>query len=242
MTAIADSITVTDTTQKYISTITHKLLEPGTISGAFADLAPNGKLTVSDILNYSGLGSPEMTDLLTDINTDFQFGTGGEATSKIGLTLQQAISLDSFSYGVNSLLNVTQGESSSPSAGKVMFGGFSIGRTSGGTSVSLHNPSVITTGTVYSPPSSGTGFVYNGPLTVTDGAGNESDGFVVGELLPAVQAGASGSKGEQHFNAVLVLFNGTGVMIGGGGLGSINFGFKAIGDPFTGSLLVMPPK
>jgi prepilin-type N-terminal cleavage/methylation domain-containing protein len=239
ITAIADSITVTDTTQKYISTITKNLLLPATISQAFTALAPNGKLTVNDILTYSGLGSAEMTNLLAAIQTDFQFGTGGEATSKIGLTKEQAIELDSFSYGVSSLLNVKG--SSGLSSGKITFSGFSIGRTTGGTSLTLQNPAVLTTGTVYSSPSSATGFVYTGPLTVSDVAGNDSNGFIVGELLPAVQAGATGSKGEQHFDAVLVLLNGTGVTIGGGGLGSINFGFKTIGDPFTGSLLVKRP-
>jgi hypothetical protein len=240
MQAMAEAITVTDTTQIDISTITHKLLLPGTIKQAFLAFAPNGKLTVSDILNYSGLGSTG-TSLLNAITTDFQFGTGSEGTDKISLTLGQTIELDSFTFGVNSLLNVMQGTSRTSST-DVSLCGLTIGTITGGDSVTLHNPAVLSTITLYSPPSSGTGFVYSGPLTITDVAGNEIDGFVVGELLPAVQAGATGSKGKKHIELVVIALNGTGVTIGGGGLGTADLALTALGDPITGTLLVEPPK
>lgn len=242
MQAIADTITETDTSQTYISTITKKVMQAGTIKDAFKAIAPDGKLTVSDILTYSGLGSTGMP-LMNAIAADFQFGSGNEGAiiNNISLTLGKAISLDSFSFGINSLLNVNQG-TTGISSGKITFNGFSIGHASGGNSFNLQNPAVLATVTRVTPPSNGTGFVYSGPLTITDPAGNAADGFVVGELLPAVQAGAAGSKGEQHFDAILIVLNGTGITIGGGGLGAVDFGFAALGDQFTGALVAMPPK
>jgi hypothetical protein len=222
--------------------IAHSLIVPDTVSKAFAQVAPSGKLTIADILTYSGLGSAELAPLITRIQEDFEFGTGGEDTTKIGLTLPEIIEEYSFSFGAVSLLNVGQGSSGSATAGKITFSGLSIGRAGAGTSVSLGNPELYTEVTLYTPPSNGTGFVYSGPLTITDPAGNQIDGFVVGELLPAVQAGAAGSKGLQHFAALVLALNGSGVMNGGAGLGELNLGLTTIGDPITGPLLMVPPK
>jgi type II secretory pathway pseudopilin PulG len=240
MQVMAQAITVTDTTQTYISTITHAFMVPGTVGKAFLQVAPNGRLTVSDILNYSGLGSAEMAPLITAIQDDFQFGTGGEDTTKITLTLPEVFEIDTFSFGVGSVLNITQGSSGAPSAGKITFNEFTFGGDRGGLSLNLRDPELFTTVTLNTPPGNGTGFVYSGPLTITDVSGNLTGGFVIGELLPAVQAGAKGAAGDQHFKALVIALNGTTVMTGGAGWGAMTLGFTAIGDPVTGSLLVVP--
>jgi len=236
MQAITQTIATSDTTQVDIPTIARVLRSPGTVTQVFQQFAPNGKLTITDILGYSGLGSTVMGSLITTIQNDFDFGSAGEGTANISLTPRQAFESFNFTFGTDGLMDVVQGSSGNPS-GKLQFDGFTIGGNHQGGSLNLRNPMLFNTVTLYNA-----GFVWSGPLTITDIFGNSTQAFVVGELLPAVQAGVRGARGEQHFEAIVLALNGNGVTTGGTGLGVMDLGFVAIGDPFTGTLLLAPPR
>jgi hypothetical protein len=63
-------------------------------------------------------------------------------------------------------------------------------------------------------------------------------GFVVGELLPAVQAG-----GGEELDGIVIALDPTGAFTPGMGVGEISWDlFTQLGDPFTGIVKVAAPR
>jgi hypothetical protein len=240
MQVTAQLIQETDTNQTDIPIVTHALMAPGAVSKAFAQVASNGKLTITGILSYTGPGATEMAPLMAAIQSDFQFGTAGEDTGGISLTLRQVLDGDGPIHTIGGILTISW--SGADGVSPFSINSFSDGSLRAGT-VSFQNPEVFTTVTRNQVVGGGPGFVYSGPLTITDIFGQEPSGFVVGELLPAVQAGAKGPKGAEHFEALVVALHPTGVMTGGAGFGGMTLGFTPVtDDPFSGTLIIEPPR
>lgn len=243
MQVIVQAIADADSAQTDMPAIEKALGSPTVISNAFSQVATNDKLTVSDILNYSGLGSAEMAPLLTAIQNDFQFGTGAENTGKISLTLRQAMG-DGSAGSISGNIVVAEGLSSETIAvggpTQAQFAGSCTGSINAGTALSLRNPDLFSTVTLYQAQSGG-GAAWSGPITLSDIYGNATGGFVVGELVPAVQIGGAGGTGQQ-LEAIVIGLNATSVMSGGAGFGSMKLKFTALGDEITGSLKVAAPQ
>jgi type II secretory pathway pseudopilin PulG len=240
MQVAAQAIQETDTNQTDIPTITHALMAANTVSEGFKAFAPNGKLTTTGILSYTGTGQTEIAPLLAAIQSDYQWGAGGEKIGNISLTSSEVSSGDAAPYTIGGVLTISW--SGSDDVSPIAINSFSAGSVRDGT-LGFHDPQLFTTVTLNQIAGGGPGFVLSGPLTITDIFGHEFGGFVCGELLPAVQTGTRATNGDPHFEALVIALDDTGVMTGGAGFGGMTLYFKPVGeDPTSGTLVIDAPR
>lgn len=240
MQVVAQAIQETDTNKTEIPTITHALMATNVVSEGFKAFAPSGKLTTTGILSYTGTGQTEIAPLLAAIQSDYQWGAGGEKIGNISLTLKQVTDGNTAAYTIGGVLAISW--SGTDDASPIAINSFSAGSVRDGT-VGFHDPQLFTTVTFNQIAGGGPGFVLSGPLTITNIFGHEFGGFVCGELLPAVQTGTKATNGDPHFEALVIALDDTGVMTGGAGFGGMTLYFTPTDeDPALGTVVIDAPR
>jgi len=218
-------------------TIGKSLMAPSTLRSAFRKFDANGdgKVSLTEITNYDGLGATEIKPLLDEFARKMQFGTAGEDTSAFSINFAEALKMNR--TGPAGTLKVRiEGSSSEPvvsGPAVARFDGYCDGSVRTGNSQLIRHASLFTALEQYSTD----GFSWSGPMLLTDQLGNHVEGILIGLLLPAVQTG----DGAQ-FHAFVIAPEGTGQLGGGAGFGVMSINFtRSLGDSFQGSLNLAAP-
>jgi len=238
---MAQAIADTDTAQTDMPAIRNVLTFQFAVPLAFKQFTSGDRITVSDILGYSGLGAAEMSPLLTAIGNDFKFGSADENISNIALTSAQTLA-SSDPVWIRGTLGIYDGVStetvtSGTTAGfAALTGGLLLGRAQ----LVIHQPDMLASVAPY-VAQSGTGSAWGGPISFSTLYGDHINGITVGEMLPAVQAGAASHPPQ--YNGIIIALDDTGVLTAGAGFGTVTLDFDtALGDPFTGLIHIFPPQ
>ena len=238
---IAQSIANTDSAQTDIPAIQKELTDPFAVLIGFKQFTAGGRVTISDILGYSGLGAAEMQPLLNTIGNDFKFGNAGEDISDIAINAAQVLAASDVA-AMRGVLVINDGSSSETvtSGTTAEFAALTGGSLLAHAQLVLHGPDTLASVTEV-PAQSGTGAAWVGPITFSNEYGDHITGFTVGEMLPAVQEGTGSHPAA--YTGIIVTLDDTGVATAGAGFGDVTLFFNsALGDPFTGLIHILPPQ
>ncbi len=240
--AIVAAIAQTDVSGTQMAGITKGVTSADNIKTALAQFSTSGSVTVDDILTYSGQGATVMGTLLTTVSNDYKFGTAGEDTDSLAIDTSHLKTFTAPS-AVKGALVVTGGSSSvTTGTTEIAFAASSAGTISAAPDLTLHKPDIFAVLDV-TPSQTGGSEIWAGDMVIGDNYGLHVGGFIIGELLPAVQLGAGkNAVTVQGFEGLVIGADDTAGMTGGAGIGSAEFLFDtAPGDPFTGTLHLAAP-
>jgi prepilin-type N-terminal cleavage/methylation domain-containing protein len=239
-----------------LQSISRSLESPATPAMAFKQLDANadGKVTLDEVVNYSGPGSSQIKDFLGFIGQEMALGAGGEDVGSLpGVTLptlevavgivdiQSSAALGGSSPNTNADGSIASVQLAAFCDGSVRFS--PAAATSDGVSP-------ISQATLFgqiSPVDQSAGFAgstqgrgnpgpWSGNFTVTDQDGDSVNGILIGLLQPP------GPSQQQVFQGMMFATHGVGRWAGAVGNGdvTINWG-DGLDGPFRTSLHLLPP-
>lgn len=225
------------------------------------DLNGDGKVTFTEILNYGETGGDTIRSFLDFISTEMQLGAGGENVGDLpGVSFSElsrratTVALPNPSptpthppqgNDIAGLEADLRGIANDPTAveylpafavGSVGFGNDTINAFGNDT----FNPRGNNTwtgsffGNLTSPDLAGASNAWGGVFTLTDQAGNATNGILVGLLQP--------STGQPSLRALVVATHAVGDWNGlnGNGDATINWGDQSLTGPFTARFRIVP--
>ena len=179
------------------------------------DADHSGKVTIAEVLAYSGPGAALVRPLLDFATTEMKFGAAGEDINKIpGVTFGQLFTSSGVSAGSSLTARLAGGinlDSSAPATYLLPF--LATGKASPGSRV-RNVPTFLDLSAV-----AGQDGFYSGFLSFTDGNRGFIGGIFAGEIT-------AGPKGHQ-FRGVGIVGNGHGVYAPISGFGSVSVDFDA---------------
>jgi prepilin-type N-terminal cleavage/methylation domain-containing protein len=238
--------------------ITRSVESQRTTERAFNQLDVNGdgRVSFTDLNSYSGVGADVINPFIAIIDQELQLGAGGEdAASLPGVTLDALIGSnrgnDTFGLqsDVTGLSTFTFGQSpagldaaSANGLPAIQLAGFADGSVrivQGNIPENSRGNNTWRGGTFFcnlSPPDAATNNAWGGLFTLTDQAGNSTDGILVGLLQQ------SAANGQSSLHAMVIAIRSVGDWngISGNGDATINWADQSFNGPFTARLRILP--
>ena len=239
--------------------ITRGLESQRTTERAFNQLDVNGdgRVSFTDLNNYSGVGADVINPFLAIINREMALGAGGEDVNLLpGLTFD-GIWIDEFSHvilnyhwdqehpGLSDSSSAPAPPAPSPTPTPpptirlAAFAGGSVRSVNGdrdGDDGHVERFDRASFFASLTPPDPATTNAWGGVWTLTDQAGNSVNGILIGLLQP------SSSSGQPSLNAIIVATHGVGDWngISGNGDATINWADQTFNGPFNANLRIVP--
>ncbi len=250
--AIKDAVTKSQNTD--FVALSKSLAKPGAFRDAFAKFDANhdGKVSIDEIMSYSGENAGQIAGIIGVLRQEFHFGVAGEDTSIIAVSYASALRASRVAPAGSVTFQI-DGSSSAQVAGTLanIVGGPAPALTQSyllagycDGSVRTNNSYLVRNATCFAGILPYIDNGYSGPITITDERGNMLDGFLIGLLLPAVQKSSGGGGGAGKTFQGLALFDqGIGQFAGVTGFGLVDLSFVSdLGSPFSGTVRIAAPK
>jgi hypothetical protein len=233
--------------------ISHGLESRRALPRAFNRLDSNGdgQVTITEILNYNGLGSDVLSPFLAGIGGSrdsggsaggngggvLQLGAGGEDVNGLpGVTLEMLRLPSPFGNLIEIEGNIT-GLANDPTAVESLAG-FADGsvRFSRGGNLRFDDASFFARLNQLDPANTN---AWGGTFTLTDVNGDGINGILIGLLRPSDPAA---SNAQPTLDGLVISTHGGGVWAGGVGTGDaiINWGDQSLNGPFRSELHLVP--
>jgi prepilin-type N-terminal cleavage/methylation domain-containing protein len=239
--------------------ITRRLELRGTTERAFnqLDLNGDGRVSFSELHNYSGIGADVINPFIAIIDQEMQLGAGGEEVSALGVTGEEILA-DKFSRvkvefhwdredpGLSDSSSAPVPPAPSPTPPPTIrlaaFADGSVRSVNGdgdGDDRHVERFDRASFFATLTPPDAATPNAWGGVWTLTDQTGNSVDGILIGLLQPS---STTASSGRPTLNALVISTHAGGVFFGGVGTGdaTINWGDQTFNGPFTARFRIVP--
>jgi prepilin-type N-terminal cleavage/methylation domain-containing protein len=202
------------------------------------DANGDGKVGVTEIMNYNGPGATEIGRLVGVVKSQMQFGADGENIEAIApLTFARALTLTQNAPPGDFHARIDGMANQDSSAQLTHLAGFCDGSVRSRASYGFKDASTFLD--LVPAVRVGDGQVLSGSLFTVDGNGNTIDGILVGRL-----ASVAGPGGGPHIqlNALLIAPSATGNFAAAAGFGTMTLNFAGdVNGGFSGKFGISAP-